>query len=170
MLYHVWRVVCMRIWDNPWWHNNLVLVDFLSWIHVEITRIFSLQKEKISSVIHHAIENKSYKSAKLLGYFPRPADLTDTGQLQIASRHYGFKSTETCNSTASSRWWRRQQFLCNSQSSYPSSPSLPWYVLYIKLYQLLTQYINILPPPLLFFIAIFINYHHILSHWFNLFQ
>ena len=54
-----------------------------------------------------------------------------------------------------------------SQSSYPSSPSLPWYVLYIKLYQLLTQYINILPPPLFFFIAIFINYHHILSHWFQ---
>ena len=109
-------------------------------------------------------ENKSYKSAKLLGYSPRPADLTDTGQLPITSRHYGFKSTETSNSTASSRRRRRrrrrqqqpQRLLCNSHSLLILHRHICHGTYYIKLYQLLTQYINILPPPLLFFIAIFI--------------
>ena len=94
--------------------KKLLLVHFLLRIHVEITRTFSLQK----NFLGHTRENKSYKSAKLLGYSPRPADLTDSGQLPITSRHYGFKSTETCNSTASSKRWQqqRQRFLCNSLS------------------------------------------------------
>ena len=91
-------------------------------VHVEITRTFFLQKKKIF-FLGQTRENKSYKSAKLLGYSPRPADLTDTGQLPITSRHYGFKSNETSNSTASSRRRRRrrrqqqpQRLLCNSHS------------------------------------------------------
>ena len=53
-----------------------------------------------------------------------------------------------------------------SQSSYPSSQSSPWYYISNYKYQLLTQYINIPPPPLnLFFIAFFniITF----SHWFQ---
>ena len=74
--------------------------------------IFPPKKKKF---LGQTRENKSYKSAKLRGYSPRPADLTDTGQLPITSRHYGFKSTETSDSTASSRR-QRQRFLCNSHS------------------------------------------------------
>ena len=106
-------------------------------------------------------ENKSYKSTKFLwhsfskkkkvplAFSTADLKLTDTGQLPITSRQYGYKSTETCNSTASSRW-RQQRFLCNSHSLLILHLHLchGTYVLYIKLYQLLTQCINI-PPPLL---------------------
>ena len=92
----------------------------------------------------------SQKKKKVpLAFSTADLQLTDTGQLPITSRHYGYKSTETCNSTASSRW-RRQRFLCNSHSLLILHLHLchGTYVLYIKLYQLITQCINIPPPPL----------------------
>ena len=93
--------------------KKLLLVHFLSSPRGNYPYIFP-PKKKIF-FLGQTRENKSYKSAKLLGYSPRPADLTDTGQLPITSRHYGFKSNETSNSTASSRR-QRQRFLCNSHS------------------------------------------------------
>ena len=132
--------MCMGCHDL-WQHNHMGLLcvwaamTFDSITTWRLLRVTSLQhkKERTYAFLSHRRYTtceppRSYEAPNSFWHSPRVdwkngscvflafhhTDLTDTGLLSITSRHYGYTSTETRNSSASSR--RRRRFLCDSHS------------------------------------------------------